>query len=71
MTIDPTHLYRLEGHYRPDLAGCDACSAHGHLCRPCRKVRYESRHVDQTQKRLFIAALAALFVAAFFIGASI
>lgn len=54
--IDPAELRRIFD----DKPPCAACDRHGHICRPCRKERYEKRYPRPTPWPLIDQALIVL-----------
>lgn len=58
--IDPAVLRRIYG--VPDWTACTDCAELGHLCRPCRKTRYERRDNPLAGWAWVIAVWAALAV---------
>lgn len=77
--IDPAELRRIYDTTRLYNGGkdCPMCQQLGHICRPCRRERYEARYprptpwplIDQVLIVLaFFAVGAAVLIAAFYMG---
>lgn len=70
--MDPDRMARAMGDGTAGV-GCVDCDVLGHICRPCRKARYEARHEPVQSHRgqaLFWWAYLALLVAGVVVVAS-